>query len=105
LSFIGVELVRAIWGRPEFTMPKAALFNGTGDGCPAVSLSDLLAHQCSTILLFDGRIRTYNEVFIILVGVIVLVAVWLLLQRTRLGMIIRAGVQDAEMVEALGINV
>ncbi len=105
LSFIGVELVRAIWGRPEFTMPKAALFSGTGDGCPAVTLSDLLAHQCSTILLFDGRIRTYNEVFIILVGVIVLVAVWLLLQRTRLGMIIRAGVQDGEMVEALGINV
>jgi branched-chain amino acid transport system permease protein len=35
----------------------------------------------------------------------VLIAVWLLLQRTRLGMIIRAGVQDSEMVEALGINV
>ena len=31
--------------------------------------------------------------------------VWLLLQRTRIGMIIRAGVQDSEMVEALGINV
>ncbi|MCA9938482.1 MAG: hypothetical protein KC418_07570 [Anaerolineales bacterium] len=105
LSFIGIELVRAIWGRPEFTMPKAALFSGTGDGCPATSLGDLLAHQCSTILLFDGRIRTYNEVFIILVGVVVLAAVWLLLQRTRLGMIIRAGVQDSEMVEALGINV
>ena len=38
-------------------------------------------------------------------GVVVLVAVWLLLQRTRLGMVIRAGVQDREMVEALGINV
>ena len=34
-----------------------------------------------------------------------LIAVWLLLQRTRIGMIIRAGVQDSEMVEALGINV
>jgi len=34
-----------------------------------------------------------------------LVSVWLLLQRTRTGMIIRAGVQDREMVEALGINV
>jgi branched-chain amino acid transport system permease protein len=31
--------------------------------------------------------------------------VWLLLQRSRIGMIIRAGVQDSEMVEALGINV
>lgn len=43
--------------------------------------------------------------FIPLVGLIVLIAVWLLLRRTRLGMIIRAGVQDREMVEALGINV
>ena len=34
-----------------------------------------------------------------------LALVWLILQRTRIGMIIRAGVQDSEMVEALGINV
>jgi branched-chain amino acid transport system permease protein len=57
------------------------------------------------MILFDGRIRTYNELFIILVGLLVLLLVWLLLQRTRIGMIIRAGVQDSEMVEALGINV
>ncbi|GJM41404.1 MAG: branched-chain amino acid ABC transporter permease [Ardenticatenaceae bacterium] len=105
LSFIVIEVVRAIWGRPEFTMPKAALFNGSGEGCPATNIGDLIANQCSTILLFDGRIRSYNEVFIILVGFAVLLLVWLILQRTRIGMIIRAGVQDSEMVEALGINV
>lgn len=105
LSFIVIEVVRAIWGRPEFTMPKAALFEGSGDGCPATTFGDLIANQCSTIILFDGRIRTYNEVFIILVGLVVLALVWLILQRTRIGMIIRAGVQDSEMVEALGINV
>jgi branched-chain amino acid transport system permease protein len=105
LSFIIIEVVRAIWGRPEFTMPKAALFDGGGDGCPARSLGDLIQHQCSTVIVFDSRIRTYNEIFIILVGIVVLVGVWLVLQRTRIGMIIRAGVQDSEMVEALGINV
>jgi branched-chain amino acid transport system permease protein len=105
LSFIIIEVVRNIWGRPEFTMPKAALFSGSGDGCPATNIGDLIANQCSTILMFDGRVRVYNEVFIILVGILVLVVVWLILQRTRLGMIIRAGVQDSEMVEALGINV
>lgn len=105
ISFIGIEAVRAVWGRPEFTMPKADIFSGGGEGCPAESIGDLIANQCSTIILFDGRIRSYNEVFIILVGLVVLVAVWLLLQRTRIGMIIRAGVQDSEMVEALGINV
>jgi len=38
-------------------------------------------------------------------ALIVLIGVWILLKRTRLGMIIRAGVQDRQMVEALGINV
>jgi branched-chain amino acid transport system permease protein len=105
LSVIGLELVRAIWGRPEFTMPKPALFNGTGEGCPATSVADWWAHHCSTILLFDGRVRVYNEIFIPLVGLVVLISIWVLLQRSRLGMIIRAGVQDRQMVEALGINV
>lgn len=105
LSAIGIEVVRSIWGRPEFVMPKPSLFAGTGEGCPATSLADLLANQCSTIFVFDGRIRVYNEIFIPMIGILVLIAIWILLQRSRLGMIIRAGVQDREMVEALGINV
>lgn len=107
LSFISIETVRTVWGRPEFTMPKPPLFAGTGVGCEkeVVNFWERIANQCSTVFLFDGRVRTYNEIFIIFVGVVVLLAVWLLLQRTRIGMIIRAGVQDSDMVEALGINV
>ncbi|MGD8624238.1 MAG: hypothetical protein PVJ34_06850 [Anaerolineae bacterium] len=109
LSFVGIELVRAIWGRQGFTMPRPPLFAGTGEGCPATSLAGWLQYQCSTIQVTIGgeatRIRTYNELFVPLIGLIALVSVWILLQRTRLGMIIRAGVQDSEMVEALGINV
>lgn len=105
LSAIGIEVVRAIWGRPEFVMPKPALFSGTGEGCPATNLADWAVKQCSTIMIFDGRLRVYNEIFIPLIGVLVLLAVWLLLKRSRIGMVIRAGVQDREMVEALGINV
>jgi branched-chain amino acid transport system permease protein len=105
LSAIGVEVVRAIWGLQEFTMPRPSIFDGTGEGCPAESLADLFAYQCSTIRVYGGRVRTYNEVFIPILGLVVLIVVWLLLQRTKIGMIIRAGVQDSEMVEALGINV
>lgn len=109
LAFIGVEMVRTIWGRTGFTMPKPQLFSSTGDGCPADSIAGWLQHNCSTIIIDIGgepaRIRTYNELFVIAVGLVVLIAVWLLLQRTRLGMIVRAGVQDSKMVEALGINV
>jgi len=105
LSAIGIEVVRAVWGRPEFSMPRPELFAGTGDLCPANSLADWWQYHCSTMVIMDGRIRVFNEIFIPIVGIVVLVAVWLLLQRSRLGMIIRAGVQDREMVEALGINV
>jgi branched-chain amino acid transport system permease protein len=101
----GIELVQALWGRTEFTMPKPALFRASGEGCPATNLAGWWENQCSTITLLGGRVRTYNEIFVILVGLVVLVVVWLLLQRSRLGMIIRAGVQDSEMVQALGINV
>jgi branched-chain amino acid transport system permease protein len=109
LSFVGIEVVRAIWGRQGFTMPKPPLFAGTGEGCPATSLAGWLQYHCSTLQVTIGgevaRIRVYNELFVPLVGLVVLVVVWLVLQRTRLGMIIRAGVQDSDMVEALGINV
>ena len=105
MSAIGIEMVRAIWGRPEFVMPKPEFFNGTGGACPAANFADWWANHCSVVLLWEGRVRVYNEIFIPLVGLVVLVSIWMLLQRTRLGMVIRAGVQDREMVEALGINV
>ncbi|MFC2028650.1 branched-chain amino acid ABC transporter permease [Chloroflexota bacterium] len=105
LSAIGIEMVRAVWGRPEFAMPRPEMFAATGEGCPAVSLSDWWQYHCSTMLVMDGRIRVFNEILIPVIGLIVLIGVWLLLKQSRLGMIIRAGVQDREMVEALGINV
>jgi branched-chain amino acid transport system permease protein len=105
LSAIGIEMVRAIWGRPEFTMPRPEIFAGTGDGCPATSLIAWWNYHCSTMVVLNGRIRVYNEIFIPIIGLVVLIGVWVLLKRTRLGMIIRAGVQDREMVESLGINV
>ena len=105
IGTIGIEVVQSIWGRPEFVFPKPAFFRGTGEACPATSLSGIFTNNCSTVLLLDGRVRVYDEIFIPIIGVLVLVAVWLLLKKTRIGMIIRAGVQDRQMVEALGINV
>jgi len=105
VGVIGIELVRALWGKVEFVMPKPEIFTGSGEGCPATSVGAWLTNNCSTFSLAGGRLRTYNEIFALLAGVIVLVGVWLLLKRSRLGMVIRAGVQDSQMVEALGINV
>ena len=45
------------------------------------------------------------RLFVLAVGVAVLVLLWLLMNRTRLGALIRAGVDDAETVEAMGVNI
>lgn len=58
----------------------------------------------STFTVLGGQFETYR-VFIIAVGLALMVGISLLLQRTRLGIVIRAGVQDSEMVQALGINI
>lgn len=58
----------------------------------------------TTFPIFGSRFETYR-MFIIFVGAVLMIAIVILLQRTRLGIIIRAGVEDSEMVEAMGINV
>ncbi|MBB5702227.1 branched-chain amino acid transport system permease protein [Ochrobactrum daejeonense] len=41
----------------------------------------------------------------IVVGALVAVGLWFLVNKTRIGMLIRAGADDREMVDALGVNV
>ena len=45
------------------------------------------------------------QVFVFLFALAVCVVVWLVLSRTRVGMIVRAATEDAERARALGINV
>jgi branched-chain amino acid transport system permease protein len=54
--------------------------------------------------IFGERYAT-SRLFMLAVAVVVGVALWLWLSRTRMGMVIRAGVDDEPMVRALGINV
>ena len=51
-----------------------------------------------------GRQFPSYDLFLIVVGPLVLGAVWLLLTRTRFGTLVRAATQDREMVSALGVN-
>src|SRR5690606_29860274 len=51
-----------------------------------------------------GRFLPLYDIFLIAVGPVVLAAVWLLFNKTRLGVLIRAATQDREMVAALGVN-
>ncbi|MFC7784771.1 branched-chain amino acid ABC transporter permease [Rossellomorea sp. GCM10028870] len=45
------------------------------------------------------------RVFIILVGLLIFTIIQLILNKTRIGLIVRAGVMNKEMVEAFGINI
>jgi len=45
------------------------------------------------------------RLFLLVFATIVLVAVWLFFTRTRAGILVRAAVQDAEMLDGLGVNV
>ena len=47
----------------------------------------------------------FFRIFVLLVAAAVGVALWLAIKRTRYGMIVRAGVDDRDMVSALGINI
>jgi len=51
-----------------------------------------------------GRQFPSYDLFLIVVGPLVLGLVWLLLTRTRFGTLVRAATQDREMVSALGVN-
>ena len=79
------ELVRAIWG-------SAAVY---------MNVPDALA---GTIDLFGPPYSAYR-LAIIGVGIAVGIGLYLLIHRTRIGMLIRAGASNATMVAALGVNI
>jgi branched-chain amino acid transport system permease protein len=62
-----------------------------------------LDHQLTIPML--GVTYPTTRLFILAVAIVVGVGLWLWLNRTRMGAVIRAGVDDRPMVEALGINV
>ncbi len=59
----------------------------------------------SSVLPFRHIVYPNERFFILGVAVVVGVGLWLMLRYTRIGAIIRAGVDDRNMVMALGINV
>jgi branched-chain amino acid transport system permease protein len=57
-----------------------------------------------SFLIGDAAIEKYRVVAV-LVGLVVFVAMLLILNRTKIGLLIRAGVENGEMVEALGYRI
>lgn len=58
----------------------------------------------TTVDVFGQPFATYR-IFLILFGFAMVLFTWYLINKTRIGIIIRAGVQDSDMVQTLGINI
>jgi branched-chain amino acid transport system permease protein len=84
-AFVLDDLALVLWGGDTFTVPVPQFMRGA--------------------LQIGGVFYPKYRLFVLVLGLVVFGALWLLLNRTRLGALIRAGVDDPEMVEAMGINI
>jgi len=101
LSYVIRELVSLLWDPLAYQMVRPPLFAQPGK---AANILEWLRNGSATIDIYGVTVPTYR-LFVIFLGITMFIGVTLLMTKTRLGMIIRAGVQDPQMVEALGINV
>jgi branched-chain amino acid transport system permease protein len=85
LALVIGDGVQLIWGPDALQVPTPSLLSGV-------------------VFLLDEPFPTYR-LFLAGAGMVVAVAIWQFLERTRLGLLIRATSQNAEMVHALGIDV
>ena len=79
------ELIRMAWGPNDQVLPLPATFQGAWD------VADVIVVRFPVIA--------------IALGVVVYAAIQLVLNRTRIGLIVRAGVENREVVQVLGHNV
>ena len=82
---VGQELVKVIWGPEAIPLPLPAAFRGS-------------------LLMGDAAVEKYRLIAVA-VGLVVFAAMAWVLSQTKVGLLIRAGVQDREMVESLGYRV
>jgi branched-chain amino acid transport system permease protein len=86
LSYIIVELVQIIWGRAAVPYKVPDELSGT------------------LFTVFSTNFPVYRG-FMMLVAILMLLTIWLVLTRTRIGLVIQASLTHPETVEALGHNV
>jgi branched-chain amino acid transport system permease protein len=82
---VAEQLISVIWGADQVPLPLPASLRGA-------------------IVLGDAAIEKYR-LLAVAVGLVVFAVMLLVLNRTRIGLLIRAGVENREMVEALGYRV
>ena len=82
---IGEEIIKVIWGPLQIALPLPEAMRGS-------------------LLWGDASIEKYRLIAVV-VGLLVFILQAWTLSRTKVGLLIRAGVQDREMVESLGYKI
>ncbi len=82
---IGEELIKVVWGPEQRPLPLPEALRGS-------------------LLLGEAAIGKYR-VLAVAIGLVVFAAMLYVLNRTKIGLLVRAGVQDREMVESLGYRI
>ncbi|MEE3229349.1 MAG: branched-chain amino acid ABC transporter permease [Chloroflexota bacterium] len=85
LALITADIIRSNWGTYVVTVKTPLLLDGS-------------------ISILDSQFPLYRLV-VIGIGLTIAVVLWILMQRTRLGIILRAGVFDKNLVSESGINI
>ena len=79
------DLTLIVWGGDTYTVPVPQMLQGP--------------------MQFGAFAYPKYRLFVLAIGVLIFAGLWLMLNRTRLGALIRAGVDDLEMVDAMGIDI
>lgn len=82
---VAEQLIHVIWGADTIALPLPSALRGA-------------------IFLGDAAVEKYRLVAVV-VGLVVFIAMFLVLNRTKVGLLVRAGVENGEMVEALGYRI
>ncbi len=82
---VGEEIIKVIWGAQQIALPLPEVLRGA-------------------FYLGDAAVEKYR-LLAAAIGLVVFAALAFTLNRTKIGLLIRAGVQDREMVESLGYRI
>ncbi len=85
IQIVFTDLVRLFWGATPIAIGRPSYLAGT--------------------TIIAGVTIVHYRIFLIAVGLIIALAVGYMLNHSKAGMVIRAGVQRPDMVQALGINI
>jgi branched-chain amino acid transport system permease protein len=114
LSYVMIELAQLIWGRTSVPFEAPPAIQGTAftlvkSSAAAMQLvwgaaGDAMCRGAGDIVVQCSRFPM-NRAFLAVVALVMLAALWLMLTRTRVGLVIQAALTHPDAVETLGHNV